>query len=305
MTIHLPGATREPIPGVSPASFDHESNPTWKLLLHTTEGGSYSSARGSYRNNRFAPSVTVGPDPDRPQTVKAWEHVPLDSRSTTLADKGGSVRENRDYVVQVEIVGYCDKAYAQKHGPMWLYVHNWPDWYKAGVARILNQILDLVPIPRISTVTWRDYPQSAWKDSPIRLTSAAYDAYRGILGHQHASDNNHGDPGDLSVFVRDFLLKKPTQPPEDDDMAGITQARFNELFEGALDDKDIKKKVARAVLDEAFKEYGPGTGAEGERLVFPIRHFIARADQMARLAAEQEIPTAAQKAVGPHEEDQS
>jgi hypothetical protein len=42
------------------------------------------------------------------------------------------------------------------------------------------------------------YPAS-YGDAPQRLSPAAWDAYSGVLGHQHAPDNSHGDPGAIDI----------------------------------------------------------------------------------------------------------
>lgn len=215
----LSSAERDPIPGAGGAPFDHETNPTWKLLLHTTEGTSYAGARASYSRNGFAPNVTVGPHPSKAKTVKAWQHIPLDQRSTTLADSSGGIRTNRDYVIQVEIVGFADLKQAARYA-RWLGVDAWPDWYKQGVAKILNDILDAKPIPRRCTVRWVTYPSSYGLGASQRLSTSEFDAYRGILGHQHAPENSHGDPGDLSEFVRNYLLN------EEDDMANVWKEKL-------------------------------------------------------------------------------
>lgn len=233
MSDWLPYATRDPIPGVGWASFDWEADPTWKLLLHSTEGGTYASARGSYSNNRFAPNVTAGPDPNRHQTVKAWQHLPFNSRSVTLADDPGGIRPNRDYVIQVEIVGYADLKSARRHGPSWLHVDSWPDWYKEGVAEILNDILDAKPIPRRNSVRWLSYP-SSYGQTSVRLSTSEFDAYAGILGHMHAPENDHGDPGNLGEFVNNYLINR--EPPKDwFDMAD--EKTLRKVVDAALDAK--------------------------------------------------------------------
>lgn len=212
MATWLSYAERDPIPGVGTAPFTAETQPRWKLLVHTTEGASYAGARSAYVRNRYAPNLTVGPHPSKAETVHTWQHLPLDSRSTTLADDPGGIRTNRDHVVQVEIVGFADLKQAARYAP-WLGVDAWPDWYKAGVGRVLRDVMRLCGIPARCTVRWVPYPQSYGEQAAQRLSSTEFDAYAGILGHQHAPENSHGDPGDLSAFVRDYLL-------QEDELAG-------------------------------------------------------------------------------------
>lgn len=235
----LPGAERDPIPGLGTAPFENEAKPAWKLLIHTTEGPSYAAARSSYVKNGFAPHVTAGPHPTKERTVKAWQHYPLNSRATTLADKPGGIRTNRDHVIQVEIVGFADLEQAARHG-RWLGVDQWPEWYKAGVAKILRELMDACGIPRRCTVRWVRYPQSYGTNASQRLSTKAFDDYAGILGHQHAPENSHGDPGDISAFVRDYLLGE-----EDDDVA----AKADDILK-KLTELDTKLAAARRALGE-------------------------------------------------------
>jgi hypothetical protein len=48
-------------------------------------------------------------------------------------------------------------------------------------------------LPLQSSVTWREGRKTWYND--VRLSGPQFDAYRGILGHVHASGNDHWDPG--------------------------------------------------------------------------------------------------------------
>jgi hypothetical protein len=113
----------------------------------------------------------------------------------------------------------------------------------------------------------------------------------------YTGSNPHTDHVHIS-FATTGAYKPPTvvRPPEGET---VTQAQFIAFFKAALQDPEIRRELGEVVLDETFLEYPPGTGAGGERLIFPIRHFIVRADQQARLAAAQELPTAEQRSVQP------
>jgi LysM repeat protein len=174
---------------------------------------------GAYRNNGYAPHVTIGPHPSGGQRVQRWQHYPFSSRATTLADTSGGVRTNRLWVYQVEVVGTCDDKWKSgKYG--WLHVDNWPDWYRDAVAELMADWEDWFGIPRKSTVTWRAYPGSYGRSASQRLSGSTFASYTGWLGHQHAPENSHGDPGDLDIkdlFAR--MAGSPTQtttPTEDD-----------------------------------------------------------------------------------------
>lgn len=239
MANRLDYAEWDPIPGVSRAPFDHEDNPTWKLLLHTTEGGSYVSARSAYHRNGFSPHVTAGVHQQDSDRVSAWQNVGFNERATTLGEDPGGIVVNRDYVIQIEMIGYADRTVAQRNGHSHLYIHNWADWYIEGLAKVCNDILDEVGIPRQCTVEWVEYPASYGKNASQRLTTAEYDAYEGILGHQHAPENSHGDPGNLGWFVDNYLLEKD-MPLSNDDKTWL-RSTIREGVRGELERKITTK----------------------------------------------------------------
>jgi hypothetical protein len=186
----LPGVTKV-VAGQSTGSFDSEANPTWKLGLHTTEGFSIGGAEAAYRNGGYWPHITVGVTDFDDWKFGVHQHFPFWSRSTTFADGSGGIRTNRDYVIQVEIVGTCDDSWKAKQGGKYkkLHVDHWPDDYARYVAGVLKEIMQHRPIPNRTTVTWTRYPASYGTRAKQRLSTAAYDAYSGILGHQHVPEN--------------------------------------------------------------------------------------------------------------------
>jgi hypothetical protein len=60
----------------------------------------------------------------------------------------------------------------------------------------------------------------ATASSPIRLTRQQWDAYSGQLGHQHAPQNDHWDPGRLDLAAiaaaarAELGAPPPTPPPQ-------------------------------------------------------------------------------------------
>ena len=215
MVARDPKALWTPVIGVGTAPFEGPKHP--KGLIHTTEGFTIGSAMGSYRANGFAPHLTIGPDdPDKPTKAVRWQHLPYTGRSTTLADDSGGVRTNRLYVWQVEIVGTCDDAWKTRERGRYArwHVDNWPDWYLDAIADLMNDWEDWFGIPRRSSVTWRPYP-SSYGQTSSRLSGSEFTAYEGWLGHQHAPENDHGDPGDLPIgdlFERMGGEVKPPPP---------------------------------------------------------------------------------------------
>lgn len=164
-----------------------------KLCLHTTE----TSGWPGYPT--FAPHITYDP----------WRHLfrqhfDLTKSATTLADPSSTaVRENRDGVIQVEIVAYCDPKLARTHGH---FIDDIDDQAVRELAEFAAWLhsnggleLDLVD------EAWIPYATSSKGGAKNRLSGPEYDAFRGILGHEHVSGNDHLDPGGppwLDRFIR-------------------------------------------------------------------------------------------------------
>lgn len=197
-----------------------------KVLLHTTETASWPSYDGGAK----APTLTY--NPWLPAGQRWREHNYLDTSARALADPSGTpVRENRDGVVQIEIICYCDpKSYAKYgHGVNALPAHAYED-----LGAFLAFMHREWGVPLVRAPKWSTFPPP---DS-IRMSSSTYDAFAGVLGHQHASGNDHGDPGmtaaqvDRILAVAKRIVGTPTggttKPPtqEDDEM---TPAQMTEL----------------------------------------------------------------------------
>lgn len=180
-----------------------------KLLLHTTEGGSIDGAVGAYRANNSWPHVTV--DPARRRRV---QHVPLDRPARALRNTSTPGQTNRSpTVIQVEIVGKAAET------PGW---DDECDWLGTDVV---GPLCRAAGIPIRTTVTFHGLDAGftlASTTARQRLTRAQWDSYRGILGHQHAPENTHWDPGgiDIARIIAAANRTTPTGPSTtgDDDM---------------------------------------------------------------------------------------
>lgn len=203
----LPGNTREPLYDTCGGLGDYDDTSHPKLLLHTTEGYSIATSEAAYRNGHFAPHETVGPASVGGKKIDVHQHFPYSSRSTTLEDPSGGLRTNREGCIQVEIVGFCDPKFRSS----WLYIPNWPQWYLEQVADHLLDICHMAGIPVDDPgIVWADYPGSYGLDAKQRLSDAQYRAHTGILAHQHAPENVHGD-APLQKLVE--LMKARNKPP--------------------------------------------------------------------------------------------
>lgn len=177
-----------------------------KGLLHTTEGKTYAGARQAYVLNNSWPHATATFEGGK---FKCYQHVPLSKPARALRNVSGGVQTNRDNVIQLEIVGTADRHNASTWGP--LYVVNFPKAYLDGIARWMRFVEANHGVPRRSTVLWKAYPES-YGVNGVRLSGAQWDTYSGWLGHQHAPENTHGDPGLIDIV---YLLAGTTQeePP--------------------------------------------------------------------------------------------
>lgn len=198
----LAGYQRILIPGALGGT--HRQRVT-KLLWHTTEGSTVEGAVGAYTQRRVPPHLTV--DPSRGRLT---QHVPLDRAAYALhaVDQTG--------VIQVEIVGFARDT------------HQWPAetlaWLGRNVAAPIMAVCPGIDRYRVlPTYTAGDRLPGpgvlATASSPIRLNRQQWDAYTGQLGHQHAPQNDHWDPGRLDLAAiaaaarAELGAPQPTPPP--------------------------------------------------------------------------------------------
>lgn len=159
------------------------------LLLHTTEGSSWPP----YAGGNEAPHVTVQPIPGKGIHVR--EHRPWTDYAKALANREGGVETNRRGVLQVELMGTCDPSARNR-------LYYWPgvdDVVLEALATYLRPTLDRFDIPPVAVAPFLPYPKSYGSKGGQRLTFAQWNKARGICGHQHAPENDHGDPGAFPV----------------------------------------------------------------------------------------------------------
>lgn len=197
-----------------------------KLLLHSTEGTTIAGAVGAYQANNSWPHFTV--DCKRRQVT---QHLDVHVAARSLRnDPGGADQTNRDgsIHVQIEMVGFAGSPES---------IGSTEDlaWFGREVVR---PICAEGAIPIQSTVTWVRYPNSYGKLASQRLSPAEWDAYSGVLGHQHAPDNSHGDPGLIDIHE---ILNAARGVPMEDDMPSI---------------EEINAAAKAGQLDDFFKRNG-------------------------------------------------
>lgn len=183
MELWYPQATR-----VEPKSFNRQKLTRHeKQVLHTTESKSYSPNSASYYGHQLWPTATAAKFGGRWQI---FQHLPINIMSAAMRNLVGGVETNRDGCVQLEIA-----------------------WVAAEGHLLPTEALDVISdwmwfvhqetgIPWVFVDQFHYYPpENGIKlgQEPWRLRGAAWDNFKGNLGHQHADENVHGDPGKMNV----------------------------------------------------------------------------------------------------------
>lgn len=169
-----------------------------KLVLHTTEGGSYPN--WGYNKSSH---VTIHP------RQRTWrQHRRLDQPAWTLKAPAGAVSTNSMGAIQIEIIGYAATIKDLDGDDL---------AYLIGFIRF---ILAQTGIQATCTVLFGGN-ETAGVNGKYRMSAAAWTAYRGILGHQHVPNNDHWDPGDIPMQAKWLPMIQGGSVPvpvEDDDM---------------------------------------------------------------------------------------
>jgi hypothetical protein len=150
-----------------------------KMLLHTTEsprewidGGIAQFTRGE-----GTPHLCIGYRPGLRFPVVA-QFLPFDQYGKSLEHPAGTAETNRANVVQLEICGRAEES------------QGWEDnWYRA-ISNVLLLVQHRTGFP-ISR------PRSFAK--PLRYSGTGFVKAKGIVGHCHAANNHHTDPGAIQA----------------------------------------------------------------------------------------------------------
>lgn len=188
-----------------------------KLLLHTTE----TSGWPGYDGGAKAPTLTYHPK------LHVWrQHFAINQSARALRDPSETpVRENRDGVVQVEIIATCNPDLAGT----FQYVTKLDDQALNDLSKFAAWLHTEWGLKLAKAPIWLPYPQSGWTESTARMTSEQFDAFKGICGHMHASGNDHGDPGAISI---DRILTTAQRLTED--TMSLTQADIDAVAEAVM-----------------------------------------------------------------------
>lgn len=142
-----------------------------KLLWHSTEGFGLPTYSGSH------PHFTIDPE-----AGVLYQHISIRSGAMALQNLAGGVETNRDGVIQVEIIGFAGR------------MHLLSEQALDNLAELARWIETHAGVPRKCGVTFVGNASGS-----SRLAGSTWDGYSGHLGHQHAPENDHWDPGALDV----------------------------------------------------------------------------------------------------------
>lgn len=149
----------------------------WKVLLHSTEGGSAAGAFGAYRAKRSAPHLTVTVERGR---FEIFQHIPFSRAGRALEHPAGIGDTNRNRNIQIEMVGFCGKGFN--------------DTMYRGMAGLIDWLCGEFNISKRASFGFSNCARQT-----RRLSWGEWNRYSGVLGHQHVPGNHHTDPGALNV----------------------------------------------------------------------------------------------------------
>lgn len=162
-------------------------------LWHSTEGSSWPD----YEAGKKAPHLTLLLDFSKPRSCKWRQHFPFNRNSRALVNLEGGVQTNGNHVVQIEIVATSGWASAENpSAPYKVYpkISDLPDWLLREIGRFaaFMHIEWKVPLKQVK-------PFVAWNAKRPTLTDDEWLHMAGHVGHQHAPENTHTDPGELDM----------------------------------------------------------------------------------------------------------
>lgn len=215
-----------------------------KLVLHTTETLTWPG----YGEGKTAPTLTARWNGTR---LEYRQHFPLHSSARALRNTAGGVATNTLDCAQIELVGTCSASFAQRTGAVY-----WPRAsraQKAALRDLLRLISAHTAVPLQSAVSWKSYKEgqvggSYGSNNGVRLSGPAWTGYRGLLGHQHVPENDHGDPGDIDIA---FLLSPPSHSkPSGDDELNETERKQLADLHAEMSARKAGRSDAQLAADE-------------------------------------------------------
>lgn len=164
-----PFAVQKPISG---SSGSYTGGP-FKIVHHTTEGGTAQGAFDAFRDHRSDPHFTV-------DATTIFQHIDTGEAARALRNLAGGVQTNRDSAVQIEVVGFAQTAKSKAT--------------LKNVARLCRWIEEQHGVPKV----WPNgLPKPAvhgHDPGGHNRNRTNWDTKGGHYGHSHVPENTHWDP---------------------------------------------------------------------------------------------------------------
>ncbi|MDQ0473444.1 peptidoglycan recognition protein family protein [Labrys wisconsinensis] len=192
-----PFAVSKPISGPSGS---YTGGP-FKIVHHTTEGGTAQGAFDAFKAHRSDPHFTV-------DATTVYQHIDTGMAARALRNAPGGVQTNRDSAIQIEVVGFAHRPKTRAT--------------LDNVRRLCRWLEATHGIPKV----WpngRPKPAVDGRDPGGHNRNAAnWDGKGGHYGHCHVPENTHWDPA-YTKDEADFIMLDNTE--------GIAEGRFSALIE--------------------------------------------------------------------------
>lgn len=256
-----------------------------KWLTHTTETPSRSRhwsklfAWPGYDAGAKAPNATLLPDLQA-RVLYVRQHFPENASSRALRNGSapGETNAVSGGVHQTELVGTCSRQVSQDWQRRGLvpdvdYVEWWrpPGWVMDALAEYWVGLHRRWGVPlELGSALWPAYPSSPEMDRAARMNRRQFEKARGLLGHLHAPENEHLDPGALPAgdLLRRALAiaggPTPTPQQEDDmpltdqDVQRIAEAVWSRLLPSGLEAPKTYAQPASTLLAVAAADARTG-----------------------------------------------
>lgn len=168
-------ATQHPI---SRSSGSYTGGP-FKIVHHTTEGGSAAGAFAAFAAHRSDPHFTV-------DKTTVFQHIDTGAAARALRHKlPNGIQTNRESAIQIEVVGFAGTTKSAQT--------------LRNVARRYRWLEATHHVPRVWPAGPPKPPRNGGDPGGHVRNAATWDGHGGHFGHSHVPDNVHWDPAYTAV----------------------------------------------------------------------------------------------------------
>lgn len=208
----------------------------FKIVHHTTQGSTASSAFDAYERNKSSPHFTV-------DTAKVYQHFDTATFSRSLANPPGGVQTNRESAIQIEVVGFAE---APKDGRTLALVAKLCRWIES------NHDVDRVwpsGLPKVADQNGKD-PGGHNRDIDN------WTEISGHYGHSQVPENTHWDP----AYTPEEVALIMSTEAERDLIASDGRAEIQSTYTGRLMLRAIDQRPKWSDVDNTMPDHGIGAG---------------------------------------------